>query len=256
MRAPDFFRDSVVGQLIYYGTGRRWLQYAEDKPDFQIPPHLLVSPSQRASQSPTLRSDTDGATLGDRRQSIRKLGTDVEDDRRQSMRNSEVNAEVNRRQSLRKSAIDIEDGPTVDVEDVPPRIPTRVEESSVGREYLHHVDPEKGELTAQEEAEQAAHDPYVVHWYGPDDPECPQNVSCSINAPDGSRANMRYAAVVPDQEMVRYDPDMLDHVCYLHRLVAVRPRNSRSYAKVRDFTGGCFTWTHLVRPWLCHRPCK
>jgi DHA1 family multidrug resistance protein-like MFS transporter len=37
MPIPDLIRESFVGQLIYRGSGRRWFQYIEDRPEFVLP---------------------------------------------------------------------------------------------------------------------------------------------------------------------------------------------------------------------------
>ena len=34
MPVPDLIRDSVIGQLIYHGSGRRLLQYTEERPEY------------------------------------------------------------------------------------------------------------------------------------------------------------------------------------------------------------------------------
>ena len=147
MRTPDFFRDSVVGQILYYGTGRRWPQYPEDLSDFKIPTRFLGSPPRSRPVSPTTQSEHDSTTL---------------DGRRQSMLKPE----------------ELEDAPKVLVVDT---TPDRAEESAVGREYLHPTDPEKVDLVRQEVEEELVRNPYIVHWYGPDDPECPQNVSHHVD---------------------------------------------------------------------------
>lgn len=159
MRAPGLFRDSVVGQLIYSGSGRRWLLHPEDEPDFKIPPQFLTSPARSGSPSLSARSEPDSTTLDGRSMTL--------DGRRQSTMKPEGTENAQQQVAAEKD----------------PAL-SRAEESAAGREYLHHTDPEKGELSAREAREaQAAADaaaqlnPYVVHWYGPDDPDCPQNVS-------------------------------------------------------------------------------
>lgn len=36
MLTPDLVRDSFVGQLVYYGSGRHIFRYDEEKPDFVL----------------------------------------------------------------------------------------------------------------------------------------------------------------------------------------------------------------------------
>lgn len=110
MPAPDLFRGSFVGQVIYYASGRRLLQFQEEKPNFVVPSRYLP-PNSRA---PSPSGQSDNATLDgeNRRQSTIKAGT---------------NGTV-----------------------TPVAAQSPPEESTIGREYLRHGDVEKVALAEKE----------------------------------------------------------------------------------------------------------
>lgn len=114
----DLIRDSFVGQLIYYSSGRRILRHPEDKPTFSLP--ARYSTSQRDLDVP---SET--ATLTDQRKQSRA----ITNERGESVPEEEI---------LRSSQ-DVEKADTTKVKD-------------------------------------PVHDTNLVTWYGPDDPDYPQNV--------------------------------------------------------------------------------
>ncbi|GAA6034701.1 hypothetical protein JCM8097_001130 [Rhodosporidiobolus ruineniae] len=49
--APDIFRDSALGQLINWATRGRCLPYADQKPDYVVPAHLIARPAGASSSS-------------------------------------------------------------------------------------------------------------------------------------------------------------------------------------------------------------
>jgi DHA1 family multidrug resistance protein-like MFS transporter len=64
----DIFRETVVGQLIYYASGRRLLSYDEDRPGYVPPAPFLPEEKRRETQTSTEGSDADQATLVERGQ--------------------------------------------------------------------------------------------------------------------------------------------------------------------------------------------
>lgn len=148
MPSPGFFRESFVGQLIYLASGRKHLRYPEEKPDFVVPERYQPRPIQSSSPS----GQSDSATLNGR------------DKRNSTYKPTEKEAEAH-----------VQASPEV------ARSPQQ--ESSVGREYLHHPeDLEKAAIARAAEAAQLEPDPNLVEWYGPDDPYSPLNVSRHCSA--------------------------------------------------------------------------
>ena len=151
MHIPDLIRDSLVGQIIYICSGRRLLRYPEEQPDFILPEHYL------------------GAT--------------------QTQRPPSATESKKQRYSVTERTVE---GTVAGSEEQEPP-----EESAFAQEYFHsssHHQPatplsphnssaihdvEKAELAARTHAEsvgEASNATVIVHWYGPDDPECPKNV--------------------------------------------------------------------------------
>lgn len=144
MLAPDILRDSFIGQLIYYGSGRHLLRYPEERPGFELPPHYFAHPNEKTA--PVQSPDRADSPL--------------------SCRGSRSASSLN--QTLR------EDAPHHDLERERPR--TFIErESSQAREVLHvhGRDAAKVEEAEEEEMKMSV----IVDWYGPDDPEYPGNWS-------------------------------------------------------------------------------
>lgn len=154
MHVPDILRDSFFGRIVYYATGRRLFRHDEERPDFKLPPryavHMLgAAPVGSRSASPPLSEHPSqvGSASEDRRTSKGTLLDDV------TVRTAEP-SEVH--------------------------MPHR--ESTMAHEVLHvHPhDAEKAELAAMERADEREtpyEDPNIVDWYGPNDPECPENWS-------------------------------------------------------------------------------
>ena len=145
--APDLIRDSLVGQIIYRASGRKILQYPEERPGFVLPEKYGGSSSHSDQEAAWEdKDDKDGKK---------------------------------RQYSVTEKAVEAS-GSHESTNNLP-------QESTVGREYLHHEehhphphDPEKGELATTEENTQVDHEQdgtIIVDWYGSDDPECPLNVS-------------------------------------------------------------------------------
>ncbi|KAK0191675.1 major facilitator superfamily domain-containing protein [Armillaria mellea] len=57
----DIFRDSTLGQAINYISSGRFFPYADQRPDFAVPSHFILPPSQRPST--IVSPDSDATTL-------------------------------------------------------------------------------------------------------------------------------------------------------------------------------------------------
>ena len=128
---------------MYYASGRRYFQYEEDRPGFVLPPRY--DPARRASW---VEPESDANTLGEK-----KSGSEQNAKAGASSGKGEK-GNVTVTQTAEPEGTEAE---TPSAEDAP----TRASESST----------ERG-LAIDEKA-----DPNIVDWYGPDDPECPFNVS-------------------------------------------------------------------------------
>lgn len=108
MPAPQFFRDSFVGQAIYFASGRKLLRYLEERPGYVIPP--------RYTKEPVLASET--STTYGLLPAVTSKGEDKESEPPPPLKGVEAATTL------------------------PP------DESVLAREYLHpHGDAEKGTLT-------------------------------------------------------------------------------------------------------------
>ncbi|KAJ3532404.1 hypothetical protein NM688_g7428 [Phlebia brevispora] len=157
MPVPDVIRDSLFGQIVHYASGRQLFQYPEEKPGFILPARY---------RPPTSRSLSEDITPSHR-----------------SSRTAIVTAKSGD-STPRKAPVSIAESEVrgADSEDTaePPQ------ESTLAQEYLHHPTPHEvphdvekamSAILDTQPAHAAHHDPNIVDWYGPDDPEAPSNVS-------------------------------------------------------------------------------
>ncbi|EKM60762.1 uncharacterized protein PHACADRAFT_203915 [Phanerochaete carnosa HHB-10118-sp] len=148
MPVPDFVRDSFVGQVIYYASGRRLFRYPEERPGFVLPPRYLSNSNEKPSR------DSPASQPRDRRDSaLSQRGPRSGSDRSQTLAE-----EPSHRDSKRKRPA----GPLE-------------RESSQARELLHVHGRDAAEIEKAEERE--IESSTIVDWYGPDDPEYPGNWS-------------------------------------------------------------------------------
>jgi MFS transporter, DHA1 family, multidrug resistance protein len=181
MQVPHVIRDSFFGQIIYYTSGRRVFRYPEEEPGFVLPPRYAAvaddhSPPATRSPNSTLsnRSSQTSTVLEDRGPS--KTAADIDGS---GSRLQEKQVESPPRES---SALPDEKLATERKgfsESRPVHMPRR--ESQMAEEILHASSREApqaelGEI-GNEKSRQEQENPYIVDWYGPDDPEAPQNVS-------------------------------------------------------------------------------
>lgn len=143
MLVPDLVRDSFIGQVIYYVSGRRLFRYPEEKPGFVLSPEYSVTPSKKPPLgSPAPRSP------------------------------HAQNSTFSRRTSHSGSTLGQTDPHRHDLEKQRP-VPLQ-RESSQAREVLHvhgrHA--EKAEKVEERQMESST----LVDWYGSDDSEFPGNV--------------------------------------------------------------------------------
>ena len=147
MTVPDIIRDSFVGQIVYYASGRRLFQYPEEKPGFDFVEQYTTAvntPSTPRSRSPTPKGVS-------------------------SRRNSVSDKELSDSDKKSQSSVTVAVIPNNDEA----KHSVGQEESTVGQEYLH-PDVEKGALPSDVVGD--AFNPNIVTWYGSDDPELPTNV--------------------------------------------------------------------------------
>ena len=154
MPVPDLIRDSFVGRVVYHVSGRRLFRHPEEMPGFELPARY----TQQAS-----RPDSPAATSSDSTLSGARLDATPGNLSKQTSRGTA--------------------GPTEDATNKE-HPPIHRHESVAAEEilHLHGSDPEKGaqEKEIQEEIQHS----YIVDWYGPDDPECPENVSNILSSPN------------------------------------------------------------------------
>ena len=178
MPIPDLIRDSFVGQVIYYGSGRRLFRYPEEKPGFILPPRYAAVAQSHHRQDPTRsalssRSSHSGTVLDDGKTSKTTAYIDEP-----SLRPPEKSLD---KSSQSESGTPPQheqfshEGEATEIKR-PLHMPRT--ESTVAREMLHpHEHKAEHAELGEIEAEKAKQNPYIVDWYGPDDPESPQNVS-------------------------------------------------------------------------------
>ncbi|EIN09356.1 MFS general substrate transporter [Punctularia strigosozonata HHB-11173 SS5] len=142
----DLVRESFLGQAVYYASRRRWLQYAEEKPGFELPARYRRAQDQQQDQQQQQQQqqqqhqstlDVDRASSEGRSTRAPTLVDNTETARSKSRPVSGVDAEkqqVAYRESTKPEEVEMWDDP----------------------QWLRTVD-----------------------WYGPDDPECPMNWSFS-----------------------------------------------------------------------------
>lgn len=214
MPLPDIFRDSFVGDIVRFISGRRLLQYPEERAGFVVPPqYASTSPSAlggTSASSITTRAAQDGSDLEGKKQHV------VVGERAETL---------------------------VDEHAQPPQ------ESTLAREYLHPSqgeDVEKADLSALEPAgEDAQRLEHLVDWYGPDDPDCPLNVRTRLMS--ARSLLMRHPVVVHVQTLschLRYLPHHLHH---LHRRRSLRPWHTGYGGEVRYIPSSGITGPHDVR---------
>ena len=178
MSVPDLLRDSFFGRVVYYASGRRVFRYPEEKDGFVLPPryagvsHHLPPHSAQSRRSNSSARTSYSATLLEERRAVRP-DTDVGTGPTLSEKPAEVSPNAltppNEPQSEKGRIIQVHQSPNL------PR-----HESTAAEEVLHLHGRDDEELGATErQFSEKAENPYIVDWYGPDDPESPQNVSAS-----------------------------------------------------------------------------
>lgn len=153
MPVPDLIRDSFVGRVVYHASGRRLFRHPEEVPGFELP----IRYTQQASRPDSPTAPSSDSTLSGTR--LEATAGDLS--KRTSREMAEPMGDAKREE----------------------RLPTHRHESVAAEEvlHLHGSDPEKDvqEKQIQEEIQHS----YIVDWYGPDDPECPENVSSVLSSP-------------------------------------------------------------------------
>lgn len=149
MHVPDLIRESALGQLIYYGSGRRLFRYAEEKEDFQVPEQYARADVKEKSIAPS----SDDATLNNRPSGSMRRRNSGQSRTSEQTSSDRASTFVEKETALHsKKADDPEEG----------MLPPEVQQDEV------------------EEVRNAKAKANLVDWYGPDDPESPMNVSLPL----------------------------------------------------------------------------
>ncbi|KAI0777953.1 major facilitator superfamily domain-containing protein [Irpex lacteus] len=165
----DTVRESFVGQLIYYASGRRIFRYDEDMPDFVLPEKYakLVNRPRDSEVAP----DSEASTLAPRGSMSTALDNDQPEQSRRKSMSEKSQAHV---QTIETPSADEDDGDarTSDVD-------VARTKQTMGPFTTGAADPEKGNIAQVEQrrVEEEQENPYIVDWYGPNDPENPRNWS-------------------------------------------------------------------------------
>lgn len=168
----DTFRETLFGQIIYYASGRKVLQYQEEKPDFVVPERYQRGYKEKFGQGIASNEKVlGGGEKRERGSPVTTPGGDRFFDAHHDER------------SLRE-AEGVTPGAAASI---PPSTPAaqagqgdseRSSQRTLGGEDSRDVEggkPQEQEQSLQED--QKKQDPYLVDWYGPDDPENPVNWS-------------------------------------------------------------------------------
>ncbi|KAH9831156.1 MFS general substrate transporter [Rhodofomes roseus] len=163
MHVPDLVRESTLGQIVYYVSGRRLFRYAEEKDDYQIPERYA-----RASATAPLNEKSAARPSSSSTRPPSDSGTAVSD---------QAGGMLRRRNSGQSRTSD---------QSQPSDRSTLVNQDAAGQSGLRpkkQGDPEEGMLPPEVQQNQAAEvreekvNANLVDWYGPNDPECPMNWS-------------------------------------------------------------------------------
>ncbi|TFY69818.1 hypothetical protein EVJ58_g189 [Rhodofomes roseus] len=139
MHVPDLVRESTLGQIVYYVSGRRLFRYAEEKDDYQIPERYA-----RASATAPLNEKSAARPSSSSTRPPSDSGTAPSD------RSTLVNQDAAGQSGLRpKKQGDPEEG----------MLPPEVQQNQAAEVREEKVNAN------------------LVDWYGPNDPECPMNWS-------------------------------------------------------------------------------
>lgn len=172
----DTVRESFVGQLIYHASGRRIFRYDEDMPDFVLPEKYakLVNRTRDSEVAP----DSEASTLAPRGSISTALDDDQPEQSRRKSMSEKSQAQV---QTIETPSADEDDGDarTSDVD-------VARTKQTMGPSTTGAADPEKGNIAQVEQrrVEEEQENPYIVDWYGPNDPENPRNVRVWPFLPD------------------------------------------------------------------------
>lgn len=200
-------RDSFIGTLVYFLSGRRYFRHPEELPGFVLPEKYATAGADRSTRE---------ANQSDASSQTRSVATAAADP---STSGEDSNIPQTEPASEPRNEQDAD----------------TVSETTTMRPVSDNGDLEKG-ANGKKQKEQVTEQPSdseVVDWYGPDDPECPRNVrpySETTYTPAYTRC-----AVVICQALLRDIRHLLADFQHLHRL---------RYLLTRHWTGGPAIW-HL-----------
>lgn len=118
MPVSDLIRESFIGQVVYYASGKRYFQYAEERPGFVVPARYDLD--RRASWA---QPDSDTNTLNDKKNGADQAGNGGKSEKRNVTvtENAETDAAPSRDLTTRTSNVDSERGTVAD-EQVDPNV--------------------------------------------------------------------------------------------------------------------------------------
>ncbi|CAO1637861.1 unnamed protein product [Parajaminaea phylloscopi] len=153
----DSFRETICGQIIYRASGRKLLRYREERPDFVVPEHFKSGYKEGLEEKKQRKRALGGNPIttpgGDR-------FFDAHHDERSILGAQTPGGESTG--SSHTAASPEESG----------------DRSKALEENRSGADGEKAKQAGKDGAQQEEEkDPYLVDWYGPDDPEHPFNWS-------------------------------------------------------------------------------
>lgn len=158
MPVPDIIRDSLFGYLVNHATGGRLFPYTEQRPDFVVPEKYLHG-SPLDFHEKTSKHIANQSSPNDQGVEVTRSVSDASGKSLSGNRRSE---------SITEKINEDEDG-------YPLKFESQDEERDIG------VSPQKSEdplANPDTDAKSINHGEYImVDWYGPEDPDNPQNWS-------------------------------------------------------------------------------
>lgn len=211
----DLFRETVAGQLIYYGSRKKVLYYPEEDPNWIVPSRYTGSIVSDASRQPSRQPSPAQLALPASRASSQQSHSETFYTPRE-----EVDQPLQRTASRLPVIQDGRSGSHSSTETAVLSQKKRGKGTPQGGGHRHH-EPTETSRVWEEEVRTADNtpslpkDPNCVDWYGPDDPDNPRNWSlfkkCFVTF-DLCFLTFRYASL----HMPRAYPRYLHEFALLH----------------------------------------
>ena len=224
--APGLIRDSFFGQFVYELSNHRLFKNPEELPGFSytLDSFAPSQPSSRRDSAETsCRSSLDNATLSD------AVGRPDDEESRLP----------NRVATLSRTTVVVEGVVTQHG-----RLEAKCKEAPLGDELLMVE-------AAKPEVQQRISQSRIVDWYGPEDPDNPQNVGLFLY--HAFIKTLTTHTVVLPQKGLRDLRDLSAHIQHLHRLCDLCPGYRCVIFPVRHILYCGYTRPHPFRRRLRHR---